>query len=338
MERALALARAGRVAELCRDLGGALSSYHDARSLLVGLHPTPLLAKVLRWEGTVLRDRGELDNAEARYLESMDIAKAAGSLADQAGTTNCLAVVAQRRGRMDEAMSLYGHAARLSREAGEIRLAGMIEQNLGVLANVRGDFVRARQHYEAALEALEEAGDHEGTSWVLNNLGMLHNDLEQPYRAEVTLRRGLAIARGRGDRPLEGILLANLAEGLIATGRWEEASASLDAAFEIACEGEDLARAGQALKFLGVLERERGRTPQALQRFQEALGVAESIQDTLLVGEILFARAELHHLSASDAEAVEDLMSALSAFGTAGAERDAALVRRRLAALGQNGS
>lgn len=336
--RALALARAGRMAEIRRDLGGALSSYQEARNLLTDVQPTPLLSKVLRWEGTVLRDRGDLDAADERYVESLEVAAATESLSDQAAGTNCRAVIAQRRGAVDEATTLYARAARLAVEAGEIRLAGMIEQNLGVLANIRGDLVQARLHYEAALEALEEAGDHEVTSWVLNNLGMLLNDLEQPSRAEVVLRRGLSIARSRNDRPLEGILLSNLAEGLIAMGRWDEASKSLDDAFEIACEGEDFSRAAEALKFLGVLEREQGQTHRALQRFHEALSVAESVNDGLLIGEILVARGELHLRHGSEAEAADDWQRALVAYTTAGAGRDVALVRRRLAALGRNGS
>lgn len=336
--RALTLARAGRMAEMRRDLGGALSSYLEARNLLADVQPTPLLSKVLRWEGTVLRDRGDLDAADQRYVESLEVAAATESLSDQAAGTNCRAVIAQRRGAVDEATKLYGCAARLAIEAGEIRLAGMIEQNLGVLANIRGDLVQARLHYEAALEALEEAGDRRVTSWVLNNLGMLLNDLEQPSRAEVVLRRGLSIARSRRDRPLEGILLSNLAEGLIAMGRWEEASTSLDHAFEIACEGEDFSRAAEALKFLGVLEREQGQAPTALRRFHEALSVAESVNDGLLVGEILFARGELHLRHGSDAQAADDWQKALVAFAAAGAARDAALVRRRLDDLGHVGS
>jgi tetratricopeptide (TPR) repeat protein len=209
----------------------------------------------------------------------------------------------------------------------------MVQQNLGVLANIRGDLEAAKTHYRAALRAFGEMGDDEASSWVLNNIGMLLNDLGSPSRAERSFRRGLTIARTRRDRPLEGILLGNYAEGLIAMKRWDDAAEALDEAFNIACEGDDLARAGEALKFHGVLERERGRFDEARQRFQEALNVATSMDDRLLIGEVLRERGELHQRMCDATSAAADLAEALKVLEAAGATRDADDVRLRLADL-----
>lgn len=333
LERALSLARSGRTADIRRDLGGALLLYGDARALLEGIEPTPLLANILRWQGSVLRDKGDIEGAEALYLESLSVAEGAGSLAAQAAATNCLAVGAQRRGDLEEATRLYRHAARLATEAGEIRLIGMIEQNLGVVSNIRGEHAEAQTRYQAALRAFEDVGDLEAASWVLNNLGMLFNDLGMPSRAEAAFLRGLALARSRRDRPLEGVLQTNYAEGLIAMRRWDEATEALDRGFEIACESDELIRAAEVLKFRGILERERGRVDAAMQRFREALSVATGVRDRLLMGEILLQRGELH-LRTGDADAAtDDWSAAIGAFTAAGAAGDAARARERLAEL-----
>lgn len=330
LERALTLARAGRTADVRRDLMGAVELYQKARDLIDDLEPTPLLANLLRWEGSVLRDRGKIEEADDLYRQSLEAAEASGSLAGRAAATNCRAVIAQRRGEIDEAVELYRIAVRLAAEAGEIRLRGMIEQNLGVLANIRGDLDAARERYEAALRAFDDVGDGQAASWVLNNLGMLFNDLGDWSSAEAAFDRGLTIARSRGDRPLEGVLLANRAEGLIAIGRWKEAFEALDTAFAIAGEGDEVVRMAEVVKFRGMLERDRGNHDAALQRFREALGVARSVGDRLLEGEVLRERGELHLLLDDAAAAASDWSAALAAFETSGASGDAASVRDRL--------
>ena len=95
LERALVLARGGRAAEIRRDLSGALARYSEARTLIDELAPTPLHANLLRWSGSVLRDLGEIDNADRLYSDSYVVADrtgakaamAANSIADPASTT-----------------------------------------------------------------------------------------------------------------------------------------------------------------------------------------------------------------------------------------------------------
>lgn len=333
LEQALAIARAARTADIRRDLGGALRLYRDAQELLDGVEATPLLANILRWQGSIHRDKGELDRADDLYRQSLEVAEVSGSLAAQAAATNCLATAAQNRGELEEAGRLYRSAARLAAKAGEFRLIGMIEQNLGVLSNIRGDLQEAKRRYETSLSAFEDAGDDEASTWVLNNLGMLYSDLGMPSRAEAAFRKGLARARARRDRAMEGILLTNYSEALIDMRRWGEAEDALEAAFTIVCEGEEPTRVAEVLKFRGVLERERGQHEQAQQRFSEALGVATRVRDRLLTGEVLRERCELHRRDGDFQAALRDLEGAIAAFNAAGAGADAARTRERLADL-----
>ena len=88
LQRALALAQAGRTADVRRDLVGALSLYREARALLADIEPTPLLAAVLRWEGSVMRDQGDAEQEDDDH-ELGFAADAAfdivGGVADQRG-------------------------------------------------------------------------------------------------------------------------------------------------------------------------------------------------------------------------------------------------------------
>ena len=335
LERGLALARAGRAAEMRRDLDVAVRHYGEARGAIESVGATPLLASILRWEGSAQRDLGRLPEADDLYRESFRAAVECDSLGAQAAAVNCRGVVQQRRGRLDQAERIYEDALILATEAGELRLIGMIRQNLGVVFNIRGDFELALSSHRSALYAFEAMRDDEGITWVLNNLGMLFTDLGEPDRAEQTFLRGLRLATSRGDRPLRGILLCNYAESLISTKRWEDASRSLDTALDIACEGEDVSRAGEALKLRGVLERECGNLDSASERLGQALACARSVRNGLLEAEVLRERGELHLLRLDAEAAAADLAAAETAFRSAGAIRDAEEARKTLAGLAE---
>jgi serine/threonine-protein kinase len=301
--------------------------------LLAEVEPTPLHANLLRWTGSVLRDLGRVDEAERMYSDSFEVADRTGAVAAKASALNCRAVIAQRRGDLEEATALYRRAARLAVEGGEIRLAGMIEQNLGVLANIHGDLDGALVRYRAALRAFQEVSDDEAVSWVLNNMGMLLTDLGLPLRAERSFQQGLEIAKARRDRPMEGVLRANYSESLIALKRWDDAETQLDEALRIARSGDDTARVGEALKFYGILERERGDLEAAGARLEQALQIGRDVGDPLLVAESLRERGELRRRRGMADDALADWELARRGFKELHATLDADGLAARIEAL-----
>lgn len=323
LDQALELARGGRSLELQRDLSGARTRYENALALLSELEPTPLLAKLLRWNGSVCRDLGEIDRADELYAESFVAAERAGTTAGQASALNCRAVIAQRRGDVDRATALYRRAARLATEAGEIRLAGMIEQNLGVLANIRGDLDGALVRYRAALRAFREVADDEAVSWVLNNMGMLLTDLGLSARAEKSFLDGLELASERRDQAMEGVLRANYAECLIVMKRWEAAREQLVISLGIAQHGSARTREGETLKHLGTLERELGQLEEAEIHLQSALDIGWAMDDPLLVAESLRERGRLRVLQGRPEDAAQDWTEARARFASLNAALDA---------------
>jgi tetratricopeptide (TPR) repeat protein len=146
--------------------------------------------------------------------------------------------------------------------------------------------------------------------------------------AEASFRRGVRIARARGDRPLEGVLRANYGECLLATERWDDAAAELTFALGVAREGEDRAREGQAMKLLGVLEGARGRLHRARILLGEALSIGRELDDRLLVAETLTERGALLCRHGRAKEALRDWDDAEERFAALEARRDAERVRR----------
>ncbi|MCA1481957.1 tetratricopeptide repeat protein, partial [Bradyrhizobium sp. NBAIM08] len=125
----------------------ALHTGARALEILSAQEETPLLADVLRWQGSVLRDRGQTGDAEALYKQSLDLATGLNYDAGRAHALNCLGGLAQRRGDIDGASETFAKALALADRCGDVALTGMVEQNLGILASIRGDAVAALEHY-----------------------------------------------------------------------------------------------------------------------------------------------------------------------------------------------
>src|ERR1041385_2255111 len=121
---------ARRLIELARAAGlgdrpdDALGWHDEALTLLGSAEETPLLADVLRWQGTVHRDRGHTSRALPLYERSLRISAKLGYDSGCAHALNCLGTVAHRRGDLSRAGTLYDDARRIAEQCDETRLVG----------------------------------------------------------------------------------------------------------------------------------------------------------------------------------------------------------------------
>src|SRR4026209_2694306 len=131
VERARLLVDLARVAEQQEKTAKAQSFYDDALDQFADDSLDPFLPEVLRWKGTLLRERGETDAAFRCYTKSLEKATLIGSETAVAHALNCLGTIAQRRGDVKETERLYALASEFAERASDCRLLGMIEQNRG---------------------------------------------------------------------------------------------------------------------------------------------------------------------------------------------------------------
>ena len=107
-------------------------------------------------------------------------------------------------------------------------------------------------------EALRIALDHDLTSAALrayNNLAYLGELHDQTREARAACENGIALARRRGDRNWEWILLSNLISNLYRLGDWDEA---LALAADIPVEAMDAAMGNYPTDTLAQIHIERG--------------------------------------------------------------------------------
>jgi len=326
------IARA-RDAERVGDMSRSLGLHDDAILILEREDDIMLLADVLRWKGTLLRERGETEAAYRCYTQSLTHAEHAQATGAKAHVYNCLAIVAQRRGNMGESEANYALAADFAARAGDARLLGMIEQNRGVLMNMRGNFAAAEARYSNSLSAFEAAGDEEAVSWVLNNIGMLYTKLGHYQRAVETLQRGLDIAQRRADALVKSIITLNIAEVWTTVGKLDLAEAACKKSLDEARRRDDRLTIAGSLKCRARIERERGAFQESIATLRIGIFEAEGFEDRLLQAEMLREFGQTSRALGNSAGARLAWQDAAESFQEVGALHEAAEIRSLLASL-----
>jgi tetratricopeptide (TPR) repeat protein len=296
-----------------------LRSDPESLAMMGADEDSPLLADVLRWQGSVIRDRGQTSDAEALYKRSLEVAVRLEYEAGQAHVLNCLGLVAQRRGDLATANRYFNQARQIAERCGEGRLAGMIQQNLGIVADIAGDSETAFSHYHASLHAFEATHDSQAMTTVLNNLGLVQMKSGRWEEARGCFDRALTLARYRGDLLSEGVIEENIADLEMKRGNLDAAKPSIDRALEIADLRQDRMRRAAGLKQRGIALRLGGKPEAALDPLRTAMALSAVSEDALLGGEIMYECGLVLQDLGRDREARQSFMAALDAFERIGA-------------------
>ena len=288
LEQARALAREALDAWRGADPDHAIDACDHALALLLPVGPSDALADVLRWKGSVLRDRGNHAAAADLYSQSLAVADSVGYGGGRAHALNCLGTVAQFRGDLSAAERWYGEAARLAHRLADRRLSGMVQQNLGIVADVQGRTDEAVAHFRLALAAFELEEQRDAMLWVLNNLGVLYTREAAYSRAGDVLDRALQLARELKDVASETIVEENLSALALATNRIDDAESCANLALALAEQRRDSTRRAASLRLLARIAWKRSRVATtAVAMLERALTLCQLGDDVHMRVEIL---------------------------------------------------
>jgi tetratricopeptide (TPR) repeat protein len=295
IEQARQLTRAAMSAERGSDPAYPLSVCDRVIELLEPLGPNEMLADVLRWKGTILRDCGDQARALDFYAQSLAVADATLYTLGRAHALNCFGTISQCRGDLDAADSFYRSAKKLADGLRDRRLSGMIEQNLAITSATAGRPKQALNHFLVALEAFEATKNEQASLWVLNNLGNLYMRQGSYELAADALRRALALAEKLCDVATEGIVEENRARLFLATGKLDDAEEAATRALGIAAQRRDGTRQAAAITALARAKRQRDPTmPEIRALLEIALQQADNGGDAELKSEILREISEVY--------------------------------------------
>ena len=149
---------------------------------------------------TADRLSGDAASAEANLEQSLHLAREAKMPVVVASVLGTLGSLAMDRGEFDEADRLYGESVAVASGIGDSRLMLISQMNLGEVARLRGDLERARPAFAEVVATARRIGDRRAMAAAQTTLADIARVSGDVSGAASLARRSLETLRELGDR------------------------------------------------------------------------------------------------------------------------------------------
>ncbi len=220
---------------------------------------------------------GRLEDARRETAAALGLSDSCGDLALSAKALNDLGRIEYREGRLSEARDLYEQALGFYRRLGDDVRAAFVRNNLGLIHKNLCEWETAAACLQAALEAFRRAGLFPSTAHVLLNLGIVHQKSGEWERADECFGQAEQVFHQLADG--HGLAAVRIARGNIARlqRRFDDAESLFTDALERARRHGAAREEVLALEFRGEMEADLDRPAQAVERYEQALVLAENL-------------------------------------------------------------
>jgi diguanylate cyclase (GGDEF)-like protein/putative nucleotidyltransferase with HDIG domain len=273
------------------------------------------------------------DAAMDCVMAALAVAQASEDKAAEGHAINVQGGIYWAHGDLDTAEAMFLNARVCALSANERALVAMTSQNLGIIANIRGELPEALHHYDVALENYRTLNRQSEVCTALNNMGRLYTDLKRWTEAERAYAEAIDISNTLGDSSARIGLEVNVAEMWLTRGAANRAAEALDDAARLTRDTGETAWTAHIAKLRGVMYRYTGALQEAERYLTEAANLAESRQDLLLLAETLRERAELYRGQGRNREALQNLNRSHRLFTQLRAKRELANVDQSVSRL-----
>jgi predicted ATPase len=142
------------------DLAQAQALLEASLSLALARADRRGVASAMEALGNVAFDRGDLEAARRQYEQSLGLWQTLGDTAEIANVLHNLGLVAWRRRQHDTARALYEQSLTLMQATPDTALHAVLLNSLGNLAIDQGDALAAQAHYQQGLALIGDGGEH----------------------------------------------------------------------------------------------------------------------------------------------------------------------------------
>ena len=227
--------------------------------------------------GLIYKTKGDFDEAQRMFRESMDIHKKLGGLKDMANDYANLGIIYAAKGDLKKAEIMHQRALDIDERVGNLQ--GMANQynNLGAVYRKRGDFDKAENMYRKALQVNETLNIAKGKALQYGNLGQIYRMKADLDKAEEMHRRSLEIAEKLGLQELIARNYTDLGLVYARRGHLGKAESMLRKALQI---DKALGRVeGIVFEYgnLGSIYYTKGESEKAEQMFKKSLEISERL-------------------------------------------------------------
>lgn len=259
----------------------ALKAARTAQHLLSGGEDNLPLAELFLTLGHILRDMGEVKEAQRSFGDAESIFRRTDNPEGQSSALNHLAGLHYRSGRYRQALSVLLEAVAIARRLNDRRKLALMMGNVGRIYTFIGKFDQAKRHLRTNVELSDEIGDNVESTRARIALGYAHLQAGEYEIADQTLREALVQAQHLGLKRDTVICRSYIGELEYRSGRNEDAvptlAATLQSAIEVAGEGSSLA--GRIMRHLAEAYRCTNDTRRARQLVARGLNVMRQVGD-----------------------------------------------------------
>ncbi|GAB4526157.1 MAG: hypothetical protein OHK0046_42740 [Anaerolineae bacterium] len=277
-----------------------ISSWHDAmhiaRRAVDGEPRMEQRLKLLLVIASDYTNFGDFPQARAYYDQALALAEAHNEPAARADALRGIGTVLAYQGERDEAQTYFEQALTLWQSLEDTSGLTTVHSNLGLLAYFRGDLEKAAYHTSESIRYAELNNDQSLRARNLQTLGLITTARGNRDDAQKYYDESLIVFRRIGDRQRIASSLNN--QGWLAEHRGEYALAEryYDESVSIFRQIGDLQQVANSMTNLAFVEITLNDTSEMYAHFHEALSIAQRLDLTTNLLEIIvgFARLRLH--------------------------------------------
>ncbi|KOU58526.1 hypothetical protein ADK57_36495 [Streptomyces sp. MMG1533] len=199
-EAAAHIQRLGTIAEQRGDYDEAERHYLDSLPIREEIDDRVGIASTYHYLGIVAQERGHYAEAERHHRKSLAIEEELDNQAGIAVSYHQLGRIAEDRGSFDEAERHYRNSLAIKEEIDDRAEIAVSYHHLGIVAQARGNSDEAERHYRNSLAIEKELGNQTGISGSYHQLGTIAQQRGDLEEAELHYRKSLAIAEELGNR------------------------------------------------------------------------------------------------------------------------------------------
>jgi tetratricopeptide (TPR) repeat protein len=269
---AAALAEMAQVQASSGNRDGALASYQKALGLLREIGMNKEVGDTLMDMGSLLSDRGQSDQALQAFQEALRTQRESGDENFEALSLSNIAGVYEARGDTGSALTYYQQALQLREK---LAVPGFLADTLTGLGRTYaydGQYDDALKSFVRALDLARKANDPREAATISHRMGLIFADEGRYGAAANSMQdalKGLTEVRDQKSRDVAETLI-DLAATLARSGRFDEATTTLETGQTIARDLKSESLTAQALNTQGEIAFYRGDTASARQLFQKA--------------------------------------------------------------------
>jgi tetratricopeptide (TPR) repeat protein len=267
------------------NYSAALKTARAAQAYLTRAGDSLALAELFLTLGGILRDKGELAEAQKAYRDAESIFRRNDCPEGQSRALNHLAGLHFRRADYRNALTVLMDAVEIARRLDDRRKLAFMMGNIGRLHTFMGDFAEAEKHLKVNIQMSEELGDDLETLRAHLSLGYVHLQRAEYSEAEAEFAKaGVLLVAVNSPRD-EVIYSTYLGELRYRTAQYDDAGRILRHALGKAeAIASETTLAGRVVRHLAELAIRMGDFRQAARLAARATAIMDRADEKVELG------------------------------------------------------